>query len=252
MAWQRRHVRRFEQRLGLPRIAQAFVVRNGLHVLDGPFAGMTYVSQAVGSAFVPKLLGSYESELHGALAEIIAKDFKTIVDVGCAEGYYAVGLALRMPSARVYAFDTDPAARKLCRDMTQVNVVSHRVTVAGKCDVENLGGLLQDRALVVCDCEGYERDLLCPERVPGLRRADVLVELHDCIDSSILQTIFSRFQATHEIALLTSVERDPSCYPALESLKAEDRRLAVSEFRSAGQQWAYMTPKAIRHQEASA
>ena len=32
------------------------------------------------------------------------------------------------------------------------------------------------RALVVCDCEGYELELLCPAMVPALAHADLLIE----------------------------------------------------------------------------
>jgi hypothetical protein len=44
-------------------------------VSGGPFKGMLYPSaQAYGSALLPKLLGSYESELHPALEEMFAKN----------------------------------------------------------------------------------------------------------------------------------------------------------------------------------
>lgn len=242
-ARQRRHIRRFERRLGLPRITQAFIAQYGLRVLSGPFASMVYVPQAVGSAFVPKLLGCYEAELHGVIDNILTKGYKTVIDIGCAAGYYANGLALRLPSVQVYAFDTDALGRRLCAEMAKANHVTERVHVEGLCDSARLNALLLMQALIVCDCEGCEVDLLCPDRTPGLERADILVELHDCVDPSISSTILSRFEATHDVILLTSVERDSSYYPALGFLSPADRRLAVSEFRPSGQQWAFLTPK---------
>ncbi len=94
-AWQKRHARRFESRLGLPSLAREFTARHGFTIFSGPFAGMAYVARAVGSAVVPKLVGSYEQELHGVLADIAQTPYMVVVDVGCAEGYYAVGLAAR-------------------------------------------------------------------------------------------------------------------------------------------------------------
>jgi hypothetical protein len=74
------------------------VVRHGL------FYGMKYPSlEAAGSTLYPKLLGSYERELHGIMERIVRTDYATVVDIGCAEGYYAAGLALRLPEARVFA-----------------------------------------------------------------------------------------------------------------------------------------------------
>src|SRR5205823_13665289 len=42
------------------RITREVVSRYGTAVMAGPFAGMHYVSTAVGSTFLPKLLGTYE------------------------------------------------------------------------------------------------------------------------------------------------------------------------------------------------
>ena len=44
-----------------------------------------------------------------------------------AEGYYAVGLTVRMPAADVFAFDTDAEAQRMCRDMAERNGVSEHV-----------------------------------------------------------------------------------------------------------------------------
>ena len=51
---------------GVLGLAERFSHANGLIVLHGPFAGMKYPSDSILSRHsVPKLLGSYEQELHG-------------------------------------------------------------------------------------------------------------------------------------------------------------------------------------------
>jgi precorrin-6B methylase 2 len=244
----RNHIRSFERKTGLTRITKAFVERHGLKVLSGPFQGMVYLPEATGSVLVPKLLGCYEAELHGALDQILATKYNLIVDVGCAEGYYAIGLALRMPSAQIYAFDLDPWARKLCTAMARINSVSDHITVAGKCDVEHLNSLPLDRALIICDCEGGEIDLLCPELIPGLTSADILVELHDHLNSSvsISQIISKRFNNSHDIRFIITSDRDLKLYEALDFLEPKERYLGVCEFRPSSQQWAFLTSK-LKH-----
>ena len=224
------------------KITQAIIKRNGLKVLAGPFVGMLYVAEPGGSS-LPKLLGSYETELHQWVTAIINTDYRKIINVGCAEGYYAVGLALKVPETRVFAFDIDPRPRQLCEKMAGMNGVSERVEVRGECNCEGLDALLDDRSLVICDCEGYELELLDPGRVPNLRVSDVLVELHDFIDRSISPTIISRFADTHDISLVSGLERDPSNYPALETFNDWDRHVAVAEFRDEQMQWAFMRAK---------
>jgi hypothetical protein len=81
---------------------------HGCTLLGGPFRGMKYSRDSLLSRNgIPILFGSYELELHTVIEEAIAKRFERIIDIGCAEGYYAVGLA-RRTGAIVYAFDCDP------------------------------------------------------------------------------------------------------------------------------------------------
>ena len=75
---------------------------------------MRCIGNAAGNAHIhiPKLLGVYERELNPYIEQACALNFPLIVDVGAAEGYYAVGMALRNPSARVIAFEMDARARE--------------------------------------------------------------------------------------------------------------------------------------------
>src|SRR6478752_2830493 len=92
-------------------LANTFVAQHGAKILGGPFAGMEYVSVATEGALVPRLLGSYESELHPHLQAFAEEGLDCVIDVGCAEGYYAVGLARMMPDVAVHAYDIDEKAR---------------------------------------------------------------------------------------------------------------------------------------------
>jgi SAM-dependent methyltransferase len=236
------------RRYRLKHVTRVLARKHGLVVLTGPFQGMKYLSEAVCSSLTPKLLGSYESELHEALAQIIAADYETVVDIGCAEGFYAVGLALRLQHARVYAFDIDARARELCRELAAINQVSERITIQGECDHKGLQALLGSPALIVSDCEGCELGLLDPALVPGLKTSDLLVELHDMFDDRITPTLMARFCPTHDITLIDSAERDPSLFPELKDFSLLMQRTAVAEFRHAQARWAYMRAKRVSDQ----
>jgi hypothetical protein len=209
-----------------------------LRVLWGPFAGMRYVPFASGSGMLPKLLGGYEMELHGAVRESLARGYDRVVNVGCGEGYYAVGYARALPTVKVEAYDIDPLARRRLRKLARLNGVE--IDVRRACGHRDLS--VRGRTLIVCDCEGCEKDLLDPARVPGgLAGADLLVELHDFVDPAISATLAARFQGTHEVALVDARE-DRSDYPPkiLEPLDPEQRRLALWEGRPAGMRWVWM------------
>ncbi|MCS7063959.1 MAG: hypothetical protein NZM04_07975, partial [Methylacidiphilales bacterium] len=72
-------------------------VFSGNRVRHGPFAGMVYENDTFCcSAIAPKLLGSYEREIQPWIESLLLDRWEGVVDVGCAEGYYAVGFACKI------------------------------------------------------------------------------------------------------------------------------------------------------------
>ena len=235
-AWRDYHARKREARLA--RITGAFVREHGWRVMGGPFQGMLYGDTAVCSALLPKLAGSYEAELQPLLESLSPRRYDTILDVGCAEGYYAVGFALRWPHTQVRAYDTNPQARELCAQMAEANGVAARVKVEGACDAALLRKVAGAKTLLVCDCEGCELELLQPGSVPELRDCDMLVELHDCLGLVVRSVLYERFAATHTITIVDSLPRRPDAYPALACLSPSDRLTALDEIRPP-MQWGF-------------
>lgn len=232
------------------RLVERLAAEGGWRVQSGPFAGLQYPSRSarlqwvghiLGSALAPKILGSYEAELHGAIASIRHERYSTIVDVGTGEGYYAVGLARMFPGAIVQGFETNRAARRFCLELAAQNGVAGRVRVGGAAGRRALGSALgSGRCLVLCDCEGCEEQLIDPEQVPGLLRADLLVELHETVAPGITALLRARFAPTHTVEILAETPREPEAYPALAALDAADRALALDEGRPAAMAWAWL------------
>ena len=91
-------------------------------VKEGPFKHLKYKDfTSHGSSIYPKLLGSYEAELHEFINLMLSKNLESVVDIGCAEGYYAVGFALKLKDIKVHAFDISEYAQKLCKEMSKLN-----------------------------------------------------------------------------------------------------------------------------------
>jgi len=227
---------------------QAYAGTNGT-VYAGPFKGMHYIRAAFYSAYIPKLLGIYEKELNGAIAEACGVGLQRVVDVGAAEGYYAVGLARLLPDAKVVAYEMTVQGQALLREMCRINDVASRVDIRGRCDRPELQALLVDglRTLVVCDCEGFEAILLDPLRVPSLSNAWILVEVHDFVLPGLKEELTDRFSATHDVQLIASQPREASEYPFhsfySDTLPQSYRAWAVSEWRPGTMYWLWMRPK---------
>ena len=226
-------------------IANTFISHHGARVLGGPFAGMAYVSEASEGALVPRLLGTYEDELHPHLRAFAAEGLDTVIDVGCAEGYYAVGLARLMPGVTVQAYDIDEKARLACAGLATDNGVAERVIVGGEFAPDGFEAFAGRRVLVMVDAEGAEVDILQPALSPALARMRVIVETHDLYRKGALATLMQRFAPTHDIV---RVDQQPKVFEMpdwLAELPHLDQLLAVWEWRAQPTPWLVMTPRAV-------
>jgi hypothetical protein len=214
--------------------------RDGTTVLSGPFKGMAYDIAAAEGAYVARLLGSYERSLAPVIEDIIAAGYPLVIDIGCAEGYYAVGLARRMPQTLVLARDDNPQAKELCAALALANGVGDRVQVGGRFRHADFAICNNQPTVVICDIEGAEAALLDPTRAPGLLVADILVEVHETTHPGLLDELTDRFTRTH---VVTRIDRklDDSALPDwMESLSDMDRLLALWEWRAGPTPWLWM------------
>ena len=217
-------------------------------VAGGPFAGMNYGPSSFGSAYIPKILGIYERELTPCIESSCAVRPDLIVDVGAAEGYYAVGLARRNPQARVIAFEAESRGREFLSDMVHRNDLAGRVEIRGLAEPHDLQAALAGaaRPLVVCDVEGHEDSLLDPGAVTALLGATILVELHDFIKRGLGEEIEQRFAASHRVTRIWQEGRSGAefPYPTMFTRLLPQRYLdwSVSEWRPERMSWLWMEP----------
>ncbi len=225
-----------------------------LVVQAGPFRGMRYVNRAHGSQLAPKLAGSYEKELHPFLPRLFADRPDVFVDVGAAEGYYAVGAAFAGWCDRIIAFEIDPDARAELAALRERNgLPSERIELRGGCTAEALAEALQpfQRPAVIMDVEGFEALLLDPVRVPPLGRCRLLVEYHDFVLPGLSDELRRRLAPTHAITAIALGVRTagdlPCSDPLIRRLPAGIRRRIVSEHRPFSHHgWLWMEPACAR------
>lgn len=211
-------------------------------VIGGPFKGMRYVARSTGSAYGPKLLGTYELELWPVIEQIARTAYEVIIDVGAAEGYYAVGLAMRRPEARIIAFEAQESSHCLIHDLATRNNVGDRIDVRGLCTGASLKPLLENNlhTLLICDAEGAEHTVLDPLKTPELTHLDILVEIHDFIIPGIGKEIKRRFAATHDIESIISQPRSLNDWPAAVEFPQEFQMVCMHEKRPVVMEWLWM------------
>lgn len=192
-----------------------------------------------------KLLGVYEDELHEFIEQAICGMPDTVINIGCAEGYYAVGMAKRLADVPVTAVDVDSRAAAIVRDTARANTIvnieteTHYVNadwIQAKCEPFN-------RPLLILDCEGAEIDLLDPAIATVLTRCTMLIECHDCVIPGITAELISRFETTHDIQQVTQRAKDPYQFEFLACLSDCDKWTLVHEGRPSTMHWLYLSPK---------
>jgi precorrin-6B methylase 2 len=218
-------------------------------VLNGPFRGMKYPSIDITElTLAPKISGSYEGHLTPLIDELIKTPYENIIDVGCAEGYYAIGFAKRIPGSTVHAYDVNEKDLEFCKKMAELNGTPN-VTYNNFCSPETLINFnYGSRSLIFCDCEGYELDLFTPKVIKALTKTDVLIELHDVINPVISETLLTRFRDTHDVRVINNSNVDTSRLQGLDNITPAERAFAVYEHRGGLYQnifmeWAFFTPK---------
>lgn len=214
-------------------IAEQVIMITGRVVQSGPFHGMKLpeTSSWGDGDILPKILGTYEQELHVSIETCIARKPEVVMNIGCAEGYYAVGLAKRMPPVQVNAYDTDTKAVMLCGESARLNS-AEMVNISKDCHIRpDIKALRDTKSLYVIDCEGAELSYV--ENPAYFTHADLIIECHDFTDVNVHQTLTERLSATHDIAYVREGPRDPASIELLRNLNTLERYCCVMEFRPA-------------------
>lgn len=208
-------------------------------VAGGLFAGMRLLPRAAEGCVIPKLIGCYEAPLQAHLRALAETRPDVVLNIGCAEGWYAAGMARLLPDAEVWAFDIDPAARALCAEMMALNGMAARLRIGAAFTPADFAAFAGQRVLVLCDIEGAEEALLDPSTAPALAGFDLVVEAHDAV-APVSATLAARFAATHDVTVLDGLEQTHSLPPWFATLPEIDRLLGVWEMRRAATPWLMM------------
>jgi hypothetical protein len=130
--------------------------------------------------------------------------------------------------------------------MAVLNGVTDRMRFGGFCNAETLASFdFSQRALIICDCEGYEAELFNIKSLPNLKNCDLLIELHDLYNNEqITPGIEKLFKNTHHIKLVYSENtfKRMGQLKLNDGISPEDIQTFFTE-RNGIMQWAIITAK---------
>lgn len=229
---------------------QIFALCGGV-IQHGPFQGMRWLDnpQWGRSEQGVMMLGLYEQEVLQHLTTAPAK-YRVFVDVGAADGYYAVGLPFCKLVDRSIAFEMIPACRDAIANLARANGVSEKVRILGTA-TNNLAsslaevGVVPDETMFLIDIEGAEFPLLTTELFDFLRDSMIIVETHAHIyndPESEIAGLIARASKTHRVSSWFPGARNPWLLRELDRFTELDRWILCSEGRVELQQWLRFDP----------
>lgn len=219
------------------------LVNESVAIRAGVFEGMKYVVNAAEGALLPRLVGTYERELAPHLRAFAEEGLDHVVDIGCAEGYYAVGLARLMPMTTINAFDIDETARRRCGILARANDVADRVLIGEAFHGEDFERFRGSKVLVFIDAEGFEDDILRPDLYPALTGFNLIVETHPLMRPGVTERLIERFSPTHDIVQIDQGIEKADMPDVLAKSSHLEMVLATWEWRARPTPWLVMRPK---------
>jgi len=227
--------RRFQlsglKKSGLIDATTRYIERYGSTVRYGPFAGTIYpMDAALSHHSIPKLLGTYEQELHHIINIIGQRQYDLVIDIGSAEGYYAVGLA-RLLRTKVLAYEPEPIEKSFCEKAARLNGVSELIELRDLFCASDVQLFRGRRVLCISDCEGFESEIFNASTVPDVAGWDLLIELHGDAAERLLGLSWPQ-----QTIIITREPRFKS-YQELGGLG--DQETLLSEGRADNQTWLW-------------
>lgn len=229
------------------KVARSLRTNGEFQILAGPFKGMKYLKHGTSIA-LNCLAGTYEMEIWPFIDQVSKKKYDLLIDVGCAEGYYACGLA-KIMNTPMRAYDISKIAQQDCVETARLNNLSEKVSVFGLLSNQELEELCsRNKVLIFCDIEGFELQLLDMKSVPSLAKADIILESHLVNGEMTGPVIHERLKKTHVCEIVEMQSRnfddlvDKQGSTRLESLQRipEDfQAFVTSETRQVNNWWLF-------------
>ena len=221
----------------------------GNQVKYGIFKGMEMSSNVFWGRhdILSKQLGQYEPHILSKLREL-SKTYDHFIDIGAADGYYAVGLLHSKLYKSVTCFEISDKGRSVISENAALNNQSENIKIYGEANKDSLEKEIDavKSCVILCDIEGAEFDLFSKEVLKVLRNCEIIIELHDEFiggNKDRRKRLINDAQEFFEINVIERSNPIPNDFEELKGWNDDLRQLAFSEGRPCRMDWILLTPR---------
>lgn len=231
------------------RLSQDIFTKMQGRVAHGPFKGLELDSVPGWgkSDLSSMLLGCYEVEVLEALHAHEWAARSHFVDIGAADGYYAVGCLRNGRFRTADCFELTEVGRETIARNAERNGVADRLRIFGAADatfLAQLEGTDWSDSVVLCDIEGAELTLLDEACLNAMQGAMIIIEIHNWIADfwPLYTALLERASHYYSLRFLESSALPTHDLPELRGMPDDNRMLMLSGGRPNVMRFLQLTP----------
>lgn len=232
------------------RISHEVFAACGGKVKYGPFKGMALSDETWWGSYDlgAQCLGIYEYEILLELSSLLQNQDRMFIDIGAADGYYAVGALFSGLCKEVVCFEQSGEGRATIKRNWEDNGARGSLIVAGEANDESLlaldNSVVKD-AVVLIDIEGAEFDILSAAAIEKLRLSTIILEVHNWVEDFIVKyaDLLRRLDPHFYIENISRKTIDHYSFPELRDMTDDNRALLSSERRPCAMRFLRLRPR---------
>ncbi len=215
-------------------------------ITSGAFKGLKVLDSSSPCHFTfLHLLGTYEPHVQDLISKHI-KGAKRFIDIGCASGYFSVGIPYKYKIPSI-GFDIDREQIEYADRLADINNLSHLVDHIPVDFNHSYNDVFQDDDFCLIDIEGSEVDFIRNIDISTLSGVKILFELHDTSDldiEGVKSLLIKNLEHTHDhIVSKEVVKIDFNEFDKVKNLTRNDYIYFSGDLRDIHQEWILFTPK---------
>ena len=232
------------------KVLNKIILEHGHKVAYGTFKGMklsknTYWSK---NDIITHILGVYEKHVLKKIIEFSKKGNYPFIDIGAADGYFAIGMAFSETFKKIYAFEIDEEGRRSLNRNIENNLCKDKVVVDIEANFETLKEIVDKNksAVILIDIEGSEFDLLDDNLLQLLSNCYIVCELHPTLSANGFEKqnmLINNAKAFFDVSMIQRESYSPNKFSELNEFTDEERLIAFGEGRENNMNWLILEPK---------